>query len=56
MEIPSNIQAAEKVGKKIALKALKAGIEKVAFDRSGFVFHGRVEQLANSARENGLKM
>ena len=50
-----NIKAAEIVGKVIAQKAKKAKIEAVAFDRSGFMFHGRVKALAEAARENGLK-
>ena len=50
-----NIEAAEMVGKVIAQKAKKAKIEVVAFDRSGFMFHGRVKALAEAARENGLK-
>ena len=49
-----NINAATAVGKVIADKAKAAGIEKVAFDRSGFKYHGRVKALADSARENGL--
>lgn len=50
-----NIDAATAVGKVIAEKAKAAGIESVAFDRSGFKYHGRVKALADSARENGLK-
>lgn len=50
----SNIEAAAEVGKKIAEKAKQLGIERVAFDRSGFQYHGRVKALADSARENGL--
>ncbi|MFV2032957.1 MAG: 50S ribosomal protein L18 [Gammaproteobacteria bacterium] len=50
-----NIDAAAAVGKLIAEKAKKAGIESVAFDRSGFKYHGRIRALADSARENGLK-
>ena len=50
-----NIEAAEIVGKVIAQKAKKAKIKIVAFDRSGFMFHGRVKALAEAARENGLK-
>ena len=50
-----NIEAAEMVGKVIAQKAKKAKIETVAFDRSGFMFHGRVKALAEAARDNGLK-
>ncbi|ENX3295941.1 50S ribosomal protein L18, partial [Neisseria gonorrhoeae] len=42
------------VGKRIAEKAKAAGVEKVAFDRSGFQYHGRVKALAEAARENGL--
>jgi len=50
-----NIDAATAVGKVIAEKAKAAGIEAVAFDRSGFKYHGRIRALADSARENGLK-
>ncbi len=50
----SNVEAASLVGKRIAEKAKAAGIEKVAFDRSGFQYHGRVKALAEAARENGL--
>ena len=50
-----NVEAAAAVGKAIAEKARAAGVEEVAFDRSGFKYHGRVKALADSARENGLK-
>lgn len=50
-----NKQAAEVVGKLIAERAKAAGIETVAFDRSGFLYHGRVKTLAEAAREGGLK-
>jgi large subunit ribosomal protein L18 len=50
-----NVAAAAAVGKLIAEKALAAGIAEVAFDRSGFKYHGRVKALAEAARENGLK-
>jgi large subunit ribosomal protein L18 len=50
-----NVAAAVAVGKRIAEKAKVAGIENLAFDRSGFKYHGRVKALADSARENGLK-
>ena len=50
-----NIKAAEAVGRRIAEKAKAAGIESVAFDRSGFRYHGRVKALADAAREGGLK-
>ena len=43
------------VGKAIAEKAVKAGIEKIAFDRGGYLYHGRVKALAEAAREGGLK-
>jgi large subunit ribosomal protein L18 len=49
-----NTEAASKVGKLIAERALEKGIEKVAFDRSGYKFHGRVKALAEAAREAGL--
>ena len=50
-----NIAAATAVGKRIAEKAVEAGIKIVAFDRSGFRYHGRVKALADAARENGLE-
>jgi len=50
-----NAAAASIVGKRIAERAKAAGIEKVAFDRSGFAFHGRVKALAEAAREAGLQ-
>lgn len=50
-----NKDAAKLVGRIIAEKASKAGIEQVAFDRSGFKFHGRIKSLADAARESGLK-
>ncbi len=51
----SNVDAAKKVGQLIAERAKKAGIEAVAFDRSGFRYHGRVKALADAAREAGLQ-
>jgi len=50
-----NVAAAKVVGKTIAGRALKAGIEKVVFDRGGYRYHGRVQALADAAREAGLK-
>jgi large subunit ribosomal protein L18 len=50
-----NVNAAIAVGKRIAEKAKAAGVESVAFDRSGFRYHGRVKALADAAREAGLK-
>jgi large subunit ribosomal protein L18 len=51
----SNIEAAANVGKLIAERAKAAGITEVAFDRSGFKYHGRVKALADAAREGGLQ-
>jgi len=53
--ITGNKDAAASVGKSIAERAKEKGITKVAFDRSGFRYHGRVQALADSARENGLE-
>lgn len=50
-----NVNAASLIGKRIAEKAKAAGVEKVAFDRSGFAYHGRVKALAEAAREAGLQ-
>ena len=51
----SNKEAAKAVGKAVAEKAVAAGISDVAFDRSGYRYHGRVAELADAAREGGLK-
>jgi large subunit ribosomal protein L18 len=48
-------EIAKLVGKRIAEKAVQAGIEKVVFDRNGYLYHGRVKTLADAAREGGLK-
>jgi large subunit ribosomal protein L18 len=50
-----NQSAAEVIGKRIAEKAKAAGVEKVAFDRAGFAYHGRVKALADAARAAGLQ-
>lgn len=50
-----NVDAATKVGALIAERAKAAGVTKVAFDRSGFKYHGRIKALADAARENGLE-
>ena len=55
LKITGNAAAAAAVGKAIAEKAKAAGITEVAFDRSGFKYHGRVEALADAAREHGLQ-
>ena len=51
----SNKEAARKVGKLIAERAVAKGIEEVVFDRGGYIYHGRVKELAEGAREGGLK-
>ena len=50
-----NVDAAGKVGKMIAERAKAIGVESVAFDRSGYAYHGRIKALADAARENGLQ-
>lgn len=50
-----NVEAATVVGKLVAERAIAAGVQEVAFDRSGFRYHGRVKALADAARESGLK-
>jgi large subunit ribosomal protein L18 len=51
----ANVSAAASVGKRIAERALAAGIDSVAFDRAGYRYHGRIKALAEAAREAGLK-
>lgn len=48
-------EIAAKVGELIAIKAVEAGVEKVAFDRNGYLYHGRIKELADAARKGGLK-
>ncbi len=55
LENGSNIEAAKAVGKDIADKALAKKIKKIVFDRSGYIYHGRVKALAEAAREAGLE-
>lgn len=55
LKATGNVEAAKAVGRAIAEKAKAAGVSKVAFDRSGFQFHGRVKALAEAAREAGLE-
>ena len=50
-----NVEAAKKIGLKVAERALSKGIETVVFDRGGYIYHGRVKALAEGAREGGLK-
>ncbi|MFZ1727527.1 MAG: 50S ribosomal protein L18 [Albidovulum sp.] len=51
----NNVEAAAKIGKTIAERAKKAGVDSCYFDRGGFLFHGRIKALAEAAREGGLK-
>ena len=51
----NNVEAAAKIGKAIAERAKKAGVEACYFDRGGFLFHGKIKALAEAAREGGLK-
>jgi large subunit ribosomal protein L18 len=51
----NNVEAAKEVGKRVAERAIKNGIKKVVFDRSGYKYHGRIKALADSARETGLE-
>ena len=51
----SKVDTAKLVGKAIAEKAIKAGIETISFDRGGYLYHGRIKSLAEGAREGGLK-
>ncbi|HEY3346541.1 MAG TPA: 50S ribosomal protein L18 [Nitrospirota bacterium] len=54
LKATGNIEAAKKVGAAIAAKALEKGVKDVVFDRGGYIFHGRIKALADSAREAGL--
>lgn len=55
LEKTGNIEAAKAVGNSVAKKALDKGIEQVVFDRGGYIYHGKVKELAEAAREAGLK-
>lgn len=55
LKTTGNVEAAKEVGKLIAKRALAAGVKEVAFDRSGYSFHGRIKALAEAAREGGLQ-
>ncbi|MGG5254621.1 50S ribosomal protein L18 [Neobacillus sp. SM06] len=55
LESSSNVEAAQKVGELVAKRALEKGITSVVFDRGGYLYHGRIQALADAARENGLQ-
>ena len=55
LKLKSNIEISFNVGKSVAELALKKGIDKIKFDRGGYLYHGRVKSLADGAREGGLK-
>ena len=55
LKVTGNTAAAAEVGKLVAARAKAAGVTQVAFDRSGFQYHGRIKALADAARENGLQ-
>lgn len=54
LENTSNLEAAKLVGEIVAKRAIEKGVKEIVFDRSGYVYHGKVKALADSARENGL--
>ncbi|MBI0580994.1 MULTISPECIES: 50S ribosomal protein L18 [Bacillaceae] len=55
LESSSNVDAAQKVGELVAKRAAEKGISNVVFDRGGYLYHGRIQALADAARENGLQ-
>ena len=55
LKLKSNIEISFNVGKSVAELAVKKGIDKIKFDRGGYLYHGRVKSLADGAREGGLK-
>jgi large subunit ribosomal protein L18 len=55
LKVTGNVEAAKAVGQLVAQRALEAGVKAVAFDRSGFAYHGRIKALADAAREVGLE-
>ncbi|MGK9044553.1 50S ribosomal protein L18 [Mammaliicoccus vitulinus] len=55
LEQSGNVEAAAKVGEVVAKRASEKGVEAVVFDRGGYLYHGRIKALADSARENGLQ-
>ncbi|AGK51908.1 50S ribosomal protein L18 [Bacillus sp. 1NLA3E] len=55
LESTGNLEAAQKIGELVAKRAVEKGISSVVFDRGGYLYHGRVQALADAARENGLE-
>jgi large subunit ribosomal protein L18 len=55
LESTSNLEAAQKIGELVAKRAVEKGISSIVFDRGGYLYHGRVKALADTARENGLE-
>jgi large subunit ribosomal protein L18 len=55
LESTSNVEAAKKIGELVAKRAVEKGISAVVFDRGGYLYHGRIQALADAARENGLQ-
>ena len=55
LESTNNLEAAQKVGELIAKRAVEKGVSSIVFDRGGYLYHGRVKALADTARENGLE-
>jgi len=55
LESTANVEAAQKVGELVAKRAVEKGISEVVFDRGGYLYHGRIQALADAARENGLQ-
>ncbi|XJZ27454.1 50S ribosomal protein L18 [Bacillota bacterium Lsc_1132] len=55
LESSSNVEAAQKIGELVAKRAVEKGITSVVFDRGGYLYHGRIQALADAARENGLQ-
>lgn len=55
LESTSNVEAAQKVGELVAKRAVEKGVSEVVFDRGGYLYHGRIQALADAARENGLQ-
>jgi large subunit ribosomal protein L18 len=55
LDSTSNLEAAQKIGELVAKRAVEKGITSVVFDRGGYLYHGRIQALADAARENGLQ-